>query len=220
MPKAAKTSAEKLTAIRNYVQNFDHNHECDSINGFAKLLKDMNIKMAVFDFDLTIIGAHSGGYIDKSDDVENIGQSVTDHFKMLSSALHANGIKITVATFSDEEAIRYSRVRNPNLISGEQLVQYSLKKSKCDAKIEKVYAYYPYYYKEPRKYRQLGLDKPMSNDKSFHLERIRQDFNVGIDEIIFVDDDMNNCISAKNEGYITFNVTGKDGFNFRNVKVL
>ncbi|SBT70461.1 conserved Plasmodium protein, unknown function [Plasmodium malariae] len=220
MPTQAKARPEKLTAIRNYLQNFDYKNEKESINGFVELLKDIDIKMVVFDFDLTIIGAHSGGYIDKSNDIKNIGLAVTNHFKIFSKALYENGIKIAVATFSDDEAISSRRGKSSTLIAGEDLVQHCIKKSKCETKIEKVYAYYPYYYREPKKYKALGLQKPMSNDKSFHLEKIRQEFDVNIDEIIFIDDDVKNCVSAKKEGYITFNVTGKDGFNFKNIKIL
>ncbi|SBS95172.1 P36-like protein homologue, partial [Plasmodium malariae] len=100
MPTQAKARPEKLTAIRNYLQNFDYKNEKESINGFVELLKDIDIKMVVFDFDLTIIGAHSGGYIDKSNDIKNIGLAVTNHFKIFSKALYENGIKIAVATFS------------------------------------------------------------------------------------------------------------------------
>ncbi|KMZ82517.1 hypothetical protein PVIIG_05094 [Plasmodium vivax India VII] len=172
MAAPTKASAAQLDAVKKYLKSFDHKNEEESINGFAQLLKQLNIKMAVFDFDLTIIGAHSGGYIDKANDVGHIGTAVTNHFKLLSKALKENGIKITVATFSDEEAIRYSRGRNPTLIAGTDMVKFSMQQSKCDAKIEKVYAYYPPYYREPRHYRQLGLDKPMSHDKSYHLKQV------------------------------------------------
>ncbi|KNG75920.1 p36 protein [Plasmodium falciparum IGH-CR14] len=211
---------EKVNAVKNYVQNFDHKNADESISKFVQLLKSIDIKMVVFDFDLTIIGAHSGGYIDKTNDVDNIGTSVSEHFKIFSKALYANDIKITVATFSDEEAIRYNKSRSSNLIAGTELVQFCIKKSKCETKIEKVYAYYPYYYKEPKKYRALGLDKPMTNDKSYHLERIRREIFVYIVEIIFLGDDMNICISARKEGYITFNVAGKEGVNFKNIQIL
>ncbi|CRH02994.1 conserved Plasmodium protein, unknown function [Plasmodium relictum] len=220
MSKQNNLTSEKIDSIKNYLCNFDYKNVNESINGFVQLLKQINIKMVVFDFDLTIIGAHSGGYIDKLNDVDNIGLAVTKDFKIFSKALHSNNIKITVATFSDEEVIRYSKSGSPNLIAGEELVQHCLKKSNCNTKIEKVYAYYPYCYKDPKKYRALGLDKPMTNDKSYHLEKIRLEFFVNFDEIIFIDDDINNCISAKKEGYITFNVTGKDGFNFKNIKIL
>ncbi|ANQ06161.1 P36-like protein-like protein [Plasmodium coatneyi] len=220
MSSSTKASPAQLDAVKKYLKNFDHQNETESINGFAELLKELNIKMAVFDFDLTIIGAHSGGYVDKDNDVDHIGTAVTAHFKILSKALNERGIKITVATFSDDEAIRYSRGRNSTLIAGEEMVKFSMQQSKCDAKIEKVYAYYPPYYREPRQYRPLGLDKPMSHDKSYHLKQIRTDFGVNIDEILFVDDDVNNCVSAKKEGYLTFNVMGKNGFNFKSVKVM
>ncbi|EUD65246.1 hypothetical protein C922_04375 [Plasmodium inui San Antonio 1] len=220
MSAPTKASAAQLDAVQKYLNNFDHKNDTESITGFAQLLKELNIKMAVFDFDLTIIGAHSGGYVDKANDVDHIGTAVTNHFKILSKALNDNGIKITVATFSDDEAIRYSRGRNSTLIAGEEMVTFSMQQSKCDAKIEKVYAYYPPYYRQPRQYKPLGLDKPMSHDKSYHLKQIRTDFGVNIDEILFVDDDMNNCTSAKKEGYLTFNVMGKNGFNFKSVKVM
>ncbi|GAW79353.1 conserved Plasmodium protein, unknown function [Plasmodium gonderi] len=215
-----KGSSDKLDAVKKYINHFDHANETQSINGFVQLLKDINIKMVVFDFDLTIIGAHSGGYVDKANDIDNIGTSVTTHFKIFSKELNTNNIKITVATFSDDEAIRHSRGKNSTLIAGEDMVKFSMKNSKCDARIEKVYAYYPPYYREPRQYRPLGLTKPMSYDKSYHLKQIRSDFEVTIDEILFIDDDVNNCISAKKEGYITFNVTGKKGFNFKNIKIM
>lgn len=50
--------------------------------------------------------------------------------------------------------------------------------------------------------------------------QIRNEFSVNINEIIFFDDDVKNCISAQREGYITFNVTGKKGFNFKDIKLM
>ncbi|CXI19875.1 conserved Plasmodium protein, unknown function [Plasmodium berghei] len=211
---------EKIAAIKKYLEAFDHQNEAKSIHGFVDLLKKINIKMAVFDFDLTLIGKHSGGYIDKLNDIEDIGTSVTNAFKILSKRLYENDIKITVATFSDDETIRYSKGKSPSLIAGEELIQHCIKNSNCETKIERVYAYYPYYYKEPKKYMALGLKEPMSNDKSYHLKRIRNEFSVNINEIIFFDDDVKNCISAQREGYITFNVTGKKGFNFKDIKLM
>ncbi|KEG01587.1 conserved Plasmodium protein, unknown function [Plasmodium vinckei vinckei] len=211
---------EKIAKIKEYLETFDHQNETKSIHGFVDLLKTINIKMAVFDFDLTLIGKHSGGYIDKLNDIEDIGTSVTNAFKILSKRLYENNIKITVATFSDDETIRYSKRKSSSLIAGEELIQHCIKHSNCETKIERVYAYYPYYYKEPKKYMALGLKEPMSNDKSYHLKRIRNEFSVNIDEMIFFDDDVKNCISAQKEGYITFNVIGKKGFNFKDIKLM
>lgn len=209
----------KKESIKSYLRDFNANNSGTSVPGFVKLLKKMEIRMVVFDFDQTIIGAHSRGFLDISNDEDHIATAVTVDFQLFSNLLQENKIKIAVATFSDEEAIRNSD-RRSSLIAGAELVRYCLLKSGCDASIEGVYAYYPHCYKSVQQYKKLGLDKPMSNDKSYHLKRIREDFSLRIDELIFIDDDVNNCESARNEGYITLHVLGNDGFNFKRIRVL
>lgn len=222
MATAATNSyvTSKSDLLKMHLNQFDHKQMDKSVIEFVLLLKKLKIKMVVFDFDHTIIGAHSGGFIDALNDENNIGTAVTSDFKLFSKTLCKNNIKIAVATFSDEEFVRGNR-NSGRLIAGEKLVQYCMEKSKCDdIIIEKVYGYYPYYYQESSKYKKLGLKKPMTGDKSYHLERIRSEFSVTFEEILFIDDDLRNCQSARKEGYLTFNVTGKQGFNFRKLDVL
>lgn len=214
-----RSITSKKESIKSYLRYFNENDSITSVPGFVKLLKNMEIRMVVFDFDQTIIGAHSRGFLDTSNDEDNIATAVTLDFQLFSNCLQENKIKITVATFSDVEAIRNSD-RRSNLIAGAELVNYCLLKSGCGVSIERVYAYYPHCYKSVHQYKKLGLDRPMSNDKSYHLKRIREDFSLRIDELIFIDDDVNNCESARNEGYITLHVLGNDGFNFKRIRVL
>lgn len=215
-----KCTRSKSDLLRSYLDNFDHKHMDESVIEFVLLLKKLKIKIVVFDFDRTIIGAHSGGYIDALNDENNIGTAVTSDFKIFSKTLCKNNIKIAVATFSDDEFVRNNK-GSGNLIAGEKLVRYCLQKSNCDGiTIEKVYGYYPHYYQDSSKYKKLGLKEPMTGDKSYHLERIRNEFSVTFEEILFIDDDLRNCKSARKEGYLTFNVTGKQGFNFRKLEVL
>ncbi|UVC54507.1 hypothetical protein MACJ_004057 [Theileria orientalis] len=202
--------------MQSYITNKEF-HKLSSAEGadkFITLLEECGCKFIAFDFDATMIELHSGGYIDPEID-RKVLESLTADFKSVAERLKNSPIQMAVVTYSDAVHVE----GHPRYISGDRMVRLALKYSNCDADIKKVYAYYPRFWDTPKMYKKLGLDAPMPLFKEFHLRSICTDFNVKLDEIILIDDDINNCVNAKQIGVTTLHVTG-DGFKLKELSLL
>eukprot|EP00921_Rhytidocystis_pertsovi_P012604 GHVQ01020506.1.p1 GENE.GHVQ01020506.1~~GHVQ01020506.1.p1 ORF type:complete len:130 (+),score=1.80 GHVQ01020506.1:3-392(+) len=75
-------------------------------------------------------------------------------------------------------------------------------------------------YQTPDRYTKLGLTSPMTHDKTFHLSLVQDCFNVSPSEILFIDDDLNNCLSASHLFAYTLHVVGNRGFRHDAIEVV
>ncbi|GBE61586.1 rhoptry ROP9 [Babesia ovata] len=139
----------------------------ESADKFVTLLEQNGIKCIASDFDATMISNHSGGYCDPNVDVDVLS-SVTEHFKAVGRRLKRSPIKLVIVTFSDDTHVK----DHPVYISGARMVNKALEYSDCDARIEKVYDFYPRYWEDPSRYKLLGLNAPMPRCKEYHLNRV------------------------------------------------
>lgn len=185
-----------------------------AVDKFVTLLEQNGFKYIASDFDATMISKHSGGYCDPEADVDVLS-SVTEYFKAMGDRLKRSPINLVVVTFSDDSHVK----DHPVYISGERMVRKALEFSKCDATIQKVYDYYPRYWEAPSRYKLLGLTAPMPKCKEYHLKKICSDFNVELNEIILIDDDIYNCKNAKQIGAAALHVL-QDGFRLTEVELL
>uniref|UniRef100_A0A1E1XGZ7 Putative p36 protein n=1 Tax=Amblyomma aureolatum TaxID=187763 RepID=A0A1E1XGZ7_9ACAR len=186
----------------------------ESADKFVTLLENHGFKYIASDFDATMIGKHSGGYCDPEADVDVLS-SVTEHFKAVAERLKRSPIRLVVVTFSDDSYVK----DHPVYISGARMVKKALEFSECDADIEKVYDFYPRFWESPARYKMLGLTAPMPKYKEYHLKQICSDFNVKMNEIILLDDDIHNCQNAKEIGAAALHVT-RDGFSLTDVELI
>ncbi|AFZ81105.1 hypothetical protein BEWA_005130 [Theileria equi strain WA] len=204
------------TRMQSYISDkkFHSLASHEAVDEFVTLLEESGYKFIACDFDATMIELHSGGYVNPDVD-KDVLESVTPDFKSLAKRLKTSPISLAIVTFSDAVHVK----GHPKYISGEEMVHAALKHSDCDADIAQVYAFYPRFWDSPKMYSKLGLDKPMPLRKEYHLKRICADFDVKLEEIILIDDDIENCKGAKALGATALYVTG-EGFKLKEVELL
>ncbi|ORM40729.1 uncharacterized protein BXIN_2368 [Babesia sp. Xinjiang] len=203
-------------AMRACIANkeFDGISPDEAADKFVTLLEENGIRYIASDFDATMIAEHSGGYCEIQAD-RDVLSSVTEHFKAVARRLKKSSIDLVIVTFSDDWHFK----NHPSYISGPRMVNKALEFSNCDADIKKVYDFYPSLWKNPTQYKILGLKAPMPMHKEYHLRSICSDFNVNLNEIILIDDDLDNCTNAKKIGAAVLHVT-KQGFNLSEVALI
>eukprot|EP00920_Eleutheroschizon_duboscqi_P037892 GHVT01090731.1.p1 GENE.GHVT01090731.1~~GHVT01090731.1.p1 ORF type:complete len:166 (+),score=44.21 GHVT01090731.1:70-498(+) len=136
----------------------------------------------------------------------------TEDAKVFTQRAKAAGLKIFVVTFSDEAS---AKARGQ--VGGLPLVRRI-----AGGKIpfEKVYGFFPPYWNRGRKYEELGLALPMSNDKSFHLSQVCSDYSLQLEEIVLVDDDLHNCLASAPFLAASIHVASQFGLDLQHLKVI
>ncbi|EAN31595.1 hypothetical protein TpMuguga_04g00243 [Theileria parva strain Muguga] len=202
--------------MREYISQglFNSLSSDESADKLVTLLEECGFKAIACDFDSTMIQMHSGGYLDPNVD-RRVLESVTPDFMAMAKRLKSSDITLFIVTYSDAVHVE----GHARYISGDKMVRAALKYSHCDADIKQVYAYYPRFWDSPSMYKRLGLDGPMPLGKEYHLKKICSDYNVSLDEIILIDDDMNNCKNAESIGVTALYVTG-EGLKFTELSLL
>eukprot|EP00915_Cephaloidophora_sp_WS-2016_P000935 GHVH01001230.1.p1 GENE.GHVH01001230.1~~GHVH01001230.1.p1 ORF type:complete len:355 (+),score=43.19 GHVH01001230.1:51-1115(+) len=198
-------------------------------NALLDYLETKGIKHLVFDWDLTILCTHSGGFVEPVN-FKNIVSSITADWIIFITEAKKRGLPFYIATFSDIESVELSKQRTmampgyqqlknrsdldsyfTSLIAGESLVMSALKElglsrfNNASYLLPKlVVAKYPDNYQLPDQYSDLGLKKPMKRSKSYHLEMITKTFDIqDRSSVVLFDDDSNNITQAASEGYLT-----------------
>lgn len=196
----------------------------------------LGIKYIASDFDLTMTTVHSGGPIClSSKKCATVLASLSPSFDEFATYACKRGIRICVVTFNDASAIppgstgllsltspvkELDTRRDDMYLGGTSLVEQVLKECNAQFRIERVYAYYPPLYGARENFRALGLNRPMPNSKSYHLDSLCADFQLPRSAVLLIDDDYNNCCSAAQEGYPTLTVCSRRGFRVADVKVV
>ena len=205
----------------------------------AKILVDTlwnhGIRWIATDFDMTMTTVHSHGPVLLGSELHrNVVTSLSSAFNHFATYASQKGMKICIVTFNEKGVIAL-RTQLPDVesnvslteelddtafLAGEQLIQETMEKSNATFSIERIYAYFPPLYAEKPYYETLGLTEPMHLSKSFHLYSMCRDFNISRNSIVFLDDDMTNCVQAVKEGYLTIHAAFERGFHFSTVRLL
>ncbi|KAF7456469.1 putative p36 protein [Cryptosporidium felis] len=173
---------------------------------------DLGIRTIASDFDLTMMKRHSGGYIDPLDKEGMIfSKSLSPEFNVLGYLATGANISINVVTFSDPKLIPPNK-RN-RCISGKEMIDYCLKESHSKFPIKNCYCYYPKLWKDSQSFSFLGLKGPMPLFKTYHLMKVMEMEKLLPSQILFIDDDINNCKQALKEGFVVLHVSGNSGFS-------
>ena len=143
------------------------------------LLHSQNVRVCVFDMDLTAVAAHSQGCLLRSD-MEVYLQKATPDFVALVPHLSATGFGLAVATHSDE-AEYGGHVQPATHILGSELVRtlldYHFPKPIANAIF--VVAYNP---------RVRKVADPKDLIKRYHMRQILQHFDTAPEQVVFFDD--------------------------------
>lgn len=144
---------------------------------YVALLQSKNIKVCVFDMDLTAVAAHSQGRLLRSD-LEAYLLKATPDFLLLCSTLQEAGIGLATATHSD--AAEYGGIVQPEThILGTELAQ-----ALVDYHFSKENDFFLVAY-NPR-VRKVTDSRDLI--KRHHMRQILQHFTVQPEEVIFFDD--------------------------------
>jgi hypothetical protein len=166
-----------------------------ALNECIVLLKKHNIKVVVFDMDLTAVAQHSQGRLQRGDQLKEYLSHVTLAFQALVPRLHKEQFGLAMATHSDQAEFG-GEIQSETHILGDELARAVLEHcftSTTTAADEKdvdtsiVSSFFIVAY-NPR------VHPPTNNDednqiKRYHMRQVKQRFGV-IDgnEIVFFDD--------------------------------
>ena len=79
----------------------------DDVKEYVRLLQELGCKVAAFDMDNTLVGAHSRGRMTKARVQEDFVAHVSRDFVRVVPAMRVAGIKMAVATWADR--VKYRR---------------------------------------------------------------------------------------------------------------
>lgn len=188
-----------------------------------------NVQHLVFDWDLTILNVHSGGFVEPQN-LSSIIEAISEDWIIFIYEALKRGFTFCIATFSDVESIEVSRQRTlqmPNtvlmknrkeldayfdaLIAGEELVRRALRilgerrfGNENAVMPSAIVALYPENYQIDEQYEKIGLKVPMKRSKSYHIEVISRKLGIlDKSKLVLFDDDPTNISDALREGYRT-----------------
>uniref|UniRef100_A0A0G4FH33 FCP1 homology domain-containing protein n=1 Tax=Chromera velia CCMP2878 TaxID=1169474 RepID=A0A0G4FH33_9ALVE len=167
--------------------------------------------MIASDFDLTITTQHTGGFASKnSERYRSLLRSVSRDFCELGQMFEGAGLKISIVSFADRNSCRDRDEER----GGSDLIIDILKASQAPFQVESIIDRYPANYQDPEDYSPLGLKEPMRMSKSYHLKSLCQEYGLQKHQILLLDDSLENCNVAVQEGYPSLGVLGGEGFRF------
>eukprot|EP01071_Lankesteria_metandrocarpae_P010579 Lankesteria_metandrocarpae@DN5352_c2_g1_i3.p1 len=163
---------------------------------------------------------HSGGGINVATDNEVLS-SLAPEWSDFAEKCCNKGFTIVCVTFTDSQSFsRLSDSQRAGVLSGAELVQAVMRQCKAKFTLSRIYPFYPRNYTAPNEYRDLGLDKPMTHSKSYHLASVCRDYNVVPSEVVLIDDDVMNCSVAAAEGYGSLFVSRRRGFDIATLETV
>jgi hypothetical protein len=177
------TEKESVTAIDDVVVPTRPNQHL--IDESLTLLYKHNIKLVIFDLDLTAVNKHSQGRLKRSR-IHEFTSYATKDFITLVPALHKANFKLAIATHSDEEEFymkeKRKQINRETHILGEELVTVLLK-TYFDSDI--VSSFYVVAY-NPRAHNQTHNEQ--NKIKRYHMRKIIECYQMKPNEILFFDD--------------------------------
>mmetsp|Transcript_24682 Transcript_24682/g.55823 ORF Transcript_24682/g.55823 Transcript_24682/m.55823 type:complete len:192 (-) Transcript_24682:100-675(-) len=165
------------------------------------------VKAVVFDFDCTITLKHSGGRV-HNDKVDGfLENNISPCFKELLPVLLANSFGVGVATFSDDFKVPST------YLAGEHLVRKHFEHFFGNRFTEQIpiIAAFPDVYQTEGNYKAIGLDRPMPQNKEYHLALLCARWNLRPHEVVLIDDDYSNVDAAMRHGYHAIFVRERNG---------
>lgn len=144
------------------------------------LLKEKNIRVCVFDMDLTAVAAHSRGRLQRAKLNDYLNQATPDFLALVPLLCQQHEIGVAIATHSDEA--EYSATVTPEThILGKDLAQ-ALVRHHFTPQIADQFLIVAY---NPRA-RKVTDEKDLI--KRYHMRQIQQQYKVPPEQIIFFDD--------------------------------
>ena len=166
-------------------------------------LKQRGIKVIAFDMDQCLVNAHSRGSMKRQPAaLTKFYGKVTTGFKVLARVAHKHGLKLAVATHSDENEYFTSFKSQQEYIMGTELVSLVLNSSVPELS-------YRFYIIAYNPLSRMNFN-PNEAHKKLHIRRIAQHYNVHTKEIILFDDDQGN-VSDTNDEFMAIQVNPDTG---------
>ena len=151
-------------------------------NKFASLAVDSRFSVIVFDMDQCMVAAHSRGRLRRSQ-LASFTSRLSADFAVLATACAAAGLRLAVATHSDEAEYGWLRPRT-DFIIGDELVHAVLRAAGLPESNFFIQAYNP-------RARGTHRDAAMQN-KKLHIRNISAHYGVAPEACLLLDDDEGN----------------------------
>jgi len=155
--------------------------EAEALADAVESIKKQGYKVVVFDMDQTAVSMHSRGRLKRSE-IEQFVSKTSNDFKLIVPALAEEGIKLAIATHSDEAEFIRDDVDKETHILGEELAREVLRRNFSQQLVKDFFivAFNP-------RWRSEGT-QPAFREKRFHMRKISEHFNVDPRSILFFDD--------------------------------
>ena len=185
-------SNENISSSNQDSSDMSHEELLKLAKEIVERLKVMGIKVVAFDMDQCLVNAHSRGDIKRQPgELQKFYDKVTIGFKVLSRVLHKEGIKLAIATHSDENEYFTLMKSQQDYVIGTELVSLVLSSSVPELSHRfYIVAYNPM--------SRLNFN-PNDAHKKLHIRRVAQHYNVKTSEIVLFDDDEGNVRDTNGE---------------------
>lgn len=159
-------------------------------------LPPSNVKMVMFDMDLTILGKHTGGCFYGTP--EELDALIKPAFRQILPKLLDNGFEVGIVTFSDSKMKPETSTAIAGVALARKVLRLALGRRSDEASRVYVAAAYP------------NLHSGMPNSKAWHINQVCGDFP--IDQIMFFDDSLTNVTAARETGVLAFHINPAEQF--------
>lgn len=186
-----------MSVANNRPEEKDAELKQKQVQQFVAKLRELGIKMVVFDLDQTACKRHSGGVLPREETQAYIDDIAPD-FLTIVPVLAKEGFYLSICTFTDshyyfEEGgdIRFPKAE---YIAGHELVNAFLEKHFDKEIVDKFFnvPYHPGIHDDPE----------IPNDKNYHLKKVwqyykKQNIPLAPKECILFDDTRDNVTNAR-----------------------